>query len=262
MTIDKILPTPVELPLPGQRPAESDIARYVLQISDSSEISEEAREVLDTIGSADGLPGEGEGKLETGKFGFCQNCGTEHQLASARPNQDSSREDTSPIIDGQVVPELYEIVFGGPTTETHSDEDGHGHTDGEGEDEEAEATTVRDPATTSASGETLSEEDQKEVEKLRDRYREVRAHEQAHAAAGGSHVRGGIKYEYPTGPDGRRYAVGGEASIDTSPVPDDPQKTIQKAQQIRRAMAPPNPRARIDRSLRPPFKWRPKPDKS
>ncbi len=87
----------------------------------------------------------------------------------------------------------------------------------------------------------LSREEKETVEKLRARDREVRAHEQAHLAAGGPYT-GGVQYEFAAGPDGSRYAVGGEVKIDVSEVPDDPQATIQKAQVIRRAaLAPANP---------------------
>jgi hypothetical protein len=52
----------------------------------------------------------------------------------------------------------------------------------------------------------------------------------------------GVSFTYVRGPDGKRYAVGGEVSIDTSPVRGDPEATIQKAQQIRAAAnAPANP---------------------
>ena len=88
----------------------------------------------------------------------------------------------------------------------------------------------------------LDREQQAEVETLKKRDREVRAHEQAHIAAGGSLVRGGAVFEYKTGPDGKRYAVGGEVSIDTSEVPNDPQATLRKAAQIKRAaLAPAQP---------------------
>ncbi|MCA9770886.1 MAG: hypothetical protein KC466_00670 [Myxococcales bacterium] len=91
------------------------------------------------------------------------------------------------------------------------------------------------------SGSGLSEADQERVDKLKARDREVRAHEQAHKATGGAHA-GGIQYAYETGPDGRRYAVGGEVSIDVSPVSDDPGATIRKLEQVRRAaLAPADP---------------------
>ncbi|MBN2444117.1 MAG: hypothetical protein JXJ04_22330 [Spirochaetales bacterium] len=73
---------------------------------------------------------------------------------------------------------------------------------------------------------------------------EVRAHEHSHIAAAGGIATSGAKYVFVTGPDGKLYAVGGEVSIDTSPVPGDPEKTIQKARKIRRAaLSPANPSA-------------------
>lgn len=83
--------------------------------------------------------------------------------------------------------------------------------------------------------------EEREVQQLRHRDAEVRAHEQAHAAAGGSHA-GRPTYEFEQGPDGRRYAVAGEVQIDVAPVPDDPQATIEKMRTVRRAaLAPAEP---------------------
>ena len=85
-------------------------------------------------------------------------------------------------------------------------------------------------------------EERAEIAKLRARDREVRAHEQAHAAAAGGLVTGGPNYTYQRGPDGKQYAVGGEVNIDTSPVPGDPEATIRKARRIRAAaLAPADP---------------------
>lgn len=87
----------------------------------------------------------------------------------------------------------------------------------------------------------LSEEDQREVEALKARDREVRAHEQAHQAAGGVHA-GAASYSYQRGPDGRSYAVGGEVPIDASEVRGDPEATIEKMQQVKKAaLAPAEP---------------------
>jgi hypothetical protein len=94
----------------------------------------------------------------------------------------------------------------------------------------------------------LSADQQSQVEQLKQRDREVRAHEQAHRSAGGSYIRSGIQFEFETGPDGKRYAVGGEVSIDTSKVPGDPRATMQKAQIIRQAaLAPAEPSAQDQR---------------
>ena len=96
--------------------------------------------------------------------------------------------------------------------------------------------------TTNTGEKILTEEEQKQVEELKARDTEVKAHEQAHIAAGGSYVRGGARYDYQTGPDGKKYAVGGEVSIDTSAVEGDPQATINKAQVIlKAALAPAEP---------------------
>lgn len=93
-------------------------------------------------------------------------------------------------------------------------------------------------------GRTLTPQEEEEVEELRRRDAEVRRHEAAHKAAAGQYARGGPTFEYQTGPDGRAYAVGGEVSIDTSPIPNDPRATIRKADAIRRAaLAPEEPSA-------------------
>ncbi len=85
---------------------------------------------------------------------------------------------------------------------------------------------------------------QQVIAQLKSRDREVRAHEAAHLAAAGQHARGGASYSYQTGPDGRQYAIGGEVSIDTSAIPNDPEATLAKAQQIQRAaLAPAEPSA-------------------
>lgn len=82
---------------------------------------------------------------------------------------------------------------------------------------------------------------QTELRELSSRDREVRTHEQAHKAVGGQYA-GAISYSYERGPDGRLYAVGGSVSIDTAPVPGDPQATLQKLQQVQRAaLAPAQP---------------------
>lgn len=88
----------------------------------------------------------------------------------------------------------------------------------------------------------LSDDEKSQVKQLQSRDREVRAHEAAHLAAAGGLARGGASFSYQTGPDGRAYAVGGEVSIDTSAVNDDPQATILKARTIRAAaLAPAQP---------------------
>ena len=87
----------------------------------------------------------------------------------------------------------------------------------------------------------LTAQEQQQVAQLREIDRRVRAHEQAHLAVGADLVRGGASFTYQSGPDDKRYAVGGEVSIDASPAAT-PQETIVKAQHIRAAaLAPADP---------------------
>ena len=95
----------------------------------------------------------------------------------------------------------------------------------------------------------LNAEEKRELENLKARDREVRAHEAAHKAAAGNLARGGAQFEFETGPDGRRYAAGGEVSIDTSKLSGDPQATIRKAQTIRRAANAPAQPSSQDRAV-------------
>ncbi len=86
----------------------------------------------------------------------------------------------------------------------------------------------------------LSREAQ-EIRQLQRRDKEVRAHEAAHAAAGGQYA-GSPNFSYTKGADGRTYATAGEVSIDISAVPGDPEATLQKANQVRSAaLAPATP---------------------
>ncbi len=79
------------------------------------------------------------------------------------------------------------------------------------------------------------------VSQLKARDREVRAHEQAHLSVAGQYATG-LSYTYQSGPDGKRYAIGGEVGIDTSPVAGDPEATIQKMMVVQSAaMAPAQP---------------------
>ena len=95
----------------------------------------------------------------------------------------------------------------------------------------------------------LSDAEQREVDTLEKTDKKVRAHEQAHLNAAGGLAISGAKFSYTTGPDGVRYVTGGEVSIDSSPVKDDPQATIQKAERIiAAALAPVDPSSQ-DRSV-------------
>lgn len=103
------------------------------------------------------------------------------------------------------------------------------------------SATARDGRTVGRKDAALSSDQQHQVDQLKATDRKVRAHEQAHMAAGGDLVLSGAAYSYETGPDKQRYAVAGEVSIDTSKARE-PEETIQKAGHIRQAaLAPADP---------------------
>lgn len=94
----------------------------------------------------------------------------------------------------------------------------------------------------------LTQEERALVAQLSARDREVRKHEEAHARVGGPFA-GAPSYDFQAGPDGRRYAIGGEVPIDVSPVQGDPSATIFKMEVVKAAaLAPAEPSAQ-DRSI-------------
>lgn len=94
----------------------------------------------------------------------------------------------------------------------------------------------------------LAEDDVQTLQELKARDQEVRNHEQMHKSIAGQHA-GAASYTYQQGPDGHRYAVGGEVSIDMSEVADDAQATLEKMQQIQRAALAPNEPSSQDRQV-------------
>lgn len=78
------------------------------------------------------------------------------------------------------------------------------------------------------------------IQELRATEQNVRAHEQAHIAAGAG-VTGAISYSYTTGPDGKRYITGGEVSVGASGG-STPEETLKQLEQVKHAaLAPADP---------------------
>jgi hypothetical protein len=89
--------------------------------------------------------------------------------------------------------------------------------------------------------------DEQIISQLQQRDKEVRTHELAHATAGGAST-GAPSYTFEMGPDGKKYAIGGEVSVDLSSVSGDPQATIVKMQKVHAAaLAPASPSAQDTR---------------
>ncbi|MCH2208285.1 MAG: hypothetical protein MK132_20770 [Lentisphaerales bacterium] len=77
--------------------------------------------------------------------------------------------------------------------------------------------------------------------KLKQKDRDVRTHENAHMAAAGGLAIGGPNYTYQVGPDGEQHAVGGHVNLDIRKE-STPEATIAKMQQvINAARAPSDP---------------------
>lgn len=156
---------------------------------------------------------------------------------------DSSPESTviqnqkvAPLPDARVVQQGNETASNNSVENPKQEESADGQAGRDGQQER----DPRDPA----GEELLTDEERREVEVLAQRDREVRAHEQAHLSAAGNRALGGVSFSYTVGPDGKRYATGGEVSIDTSPVAGDPEATLRAAELIRRAaLAPAEPSA-------------------
>jgi hypothetical protein len=117
----------------------------------------------------------------------------------------------------------------------------------EGAEEEEGAVKPQAEGAEEGSGEAqgplkkLTPEEEEEVRKLSQRDREVKAHEQAHVAAGGG-LTGSPSYDYQTGPDGQRYAVGGEVSISRGGGSSNTEQALRDAETVKRAaLAPAQP---------------------
>ena len=115
----------------------------------------------------------------------------------------------------------------------------------EGSKEEQNSNQQAKEKTSTVDGEELTRseavEHERIVSELQSRDKEVRAHEAAHAAVGGAFT-GAPNLSYEIGPDGKRYAVGGEVSVDLSTIKGDPRATIAKMQKVHAAaLAPVHP---------------------
>lgn len=120
---------------------------------------------------------------------------------------------------------------------------------GNGGDSQPAGEGTKDNASDQSAGKDSAEDrqqqqqaEQPELDDLQRRDREVRKHEQAHAAVGGQYA-GPPRYEYTHGPDGKRYITDGEVSIDVTEEKT-PEQTLRKMEQVRSAaMAPDQPSA-------------------
>lgn len=116
------------------------------------------------------------------------------------------------------------------------------------------ATASKDPETentknqTISANEELTQAEKETISKLKVTDANVKAHEQAHLAAAAGLNASAPAYSYEKGPDGNKYAVGGEVSISFS-ISSDPESNLKKAEKLKAAaLAPSDPSAQ-DRAV-------------
>lgn len=159
------------------------------------------------------------------------------------PAPSSPARPVAPAASAEVSPDLTRAAQA-PATPSPALSDEQSASAREEADQPAEQATQsagkRDTAEPSSQQQRL---EQLEIAELASRDREVRTHEQAHAAVGGGYA-GAPSFTYTRGPDGQRYAVAGEVSIDTGTVANDPRATLSKMDiVVRAALSPAEPSA-------------------
>ena len=126
-----------------------------------------------------------------------------------------------------------------------NDQQGHQQDKSQQEAEQQQSHANSNSPETDQSDENTKQihADEQIISQLQQRDKEVRTHELAHATAGGT-ATGAPSYTFEMGPDGKKYATGGEVSVDLSGVSGDPQATIVKMQKVHAAaLAPASPSA-------------------
>lgn len=122
-----------------------------------------------------------------------------------------------------------------------AEKDKQDHIQGTPPDKTEESTEPKPANEKTQSGKDLSPEQEQEITQLKARDMEVKAHEQAHIAAAAGLSTSAPSFTYQTGPDGKKYAIGGEVSV-SAPQTNDPEENIRNAEALKRAaLAPADP---------------------
>ena len=117
------------------------------------------------------------------------------------------------------------------------------HVDTSQSNPSANTSATREKTAVAQDEASMRREQQRLVQVLAARDREVHAHESAHVAVGRQYVVSGPSYTYQQGPNGRHYAIGGEVQLDVS-AEAEANATLNKAEIVRRAaLAPVEPSA-------------------
>ena len=181
-----------------------------------------------------------------------QSGGAQSQGFDDSPSDDSEGVDAVAKGDSITLSDAAHSVLNGEGTAAQGENPqagARGAAGGDKQKDEVSEDQSTDPgAPRGVDGKPLSDDEVQEVERLEERDQEVRTHEQAHQTVGGQHA-GTPSYDYETGPDGKQYATSGEVPIDVGAVPNNPEATIAKMEQVKRAaLAPAEPSA-ADRAI-------------
>lgn len=167
------------------------------------------------------------------------------QVSSVKDKQETPRAEISPndeINDEAIISDeammLFEAEKSGPQSEPKSQP----QSQISGKDQSASETqTPEESSKTAKFAEELTLEQKQEVSELKARDAEVKTHEQAHLAAASGISASAPNYEYQTGPDGNKYAVGGEVNISFTQG-ENPEENLANAQAMKAAaLAPAQP---------------------
>ena len=148
----------------------------------------------------------------------------DRQVRQKAENQESAAGDVNFIY--QTGPDGQQYAIG---SMPHTVEQKNGRTVSQ-EENFADATGPVGP-----DGKDLSKGDRQLVEDLKARDAKVRQHEAAHIMAAGGQASSAPTYVYQTGPDGRRYAVGGSVQISMGSSTGDPEEAERTARKAHRA---------------------------
>ncbi len=131
---------------------------------------------------------------------------------------------------------------------SHKDEHANTVNNKTGDSHSRDGTGVISDFKSTGADKRVESVEQKVIDELEKRDREVRAHELAHQVVAGSLAQGGPSFKLERGPNGKFFAVSGSVSLDVSKE-SSPEETVAKMQTIRKAaLAPANPSAK-DRSV-------------
>ena len=151
-----------------------------------------------------------------------------YESSNSKENKSSSSYHNSAVAEEQEEDHVYE--YAKITQKNKEQKDSQGEEQGDSQNNSSPENDKK------SNGEYLTNEEQKKLDQLKARDKEVRIHEQQHQRVGGQYA-SAPSYSTEKGPDGKDYAVGGEVQISTSEE-SEPEQTITKMQQVRAPAEP------------------------